>query len=144
MLVTCYEIIPCKSQLTFKIRRRFSPFPDETFWQAFQKKVLQFIENLDATQKLLGLVPLKNYAYLIDSRNLDKPSKLYVPKGGFQAAITSPPYATALPYIDTQRLSLVWLNLISPNEIGTLDAKLTGSREFAQEQKKQWKEALLK
>lgn len=126
-----------------RIRRRFSPYPDVTFWKAFQKKTLQFIDNLAATQELLGVLPLKNHAYLIDSRNLEKSSRLHTPKGGFQAAITSPPYATALPYIDTQRLSLVWLDLISPNEISSLEAKLTGSREFAQEQKTQWKEALL-
>ena len=49
---------------------------------------------------------------------------------GFDAALTSPPYATALPYIDTQRLSLVWLGLLEPSGILALEARLVGSREI--------------
>jgi site-specific DNA-methyltransferase (cytosine-N4-specific) len=36
----------------------------------------------------------------------------------------------ALPYIDTQRLSLVWLNLLLPDRILALEAELIGSREL--------------
>ena len=36
----------------------------------------------------------------------------------------------ALPYIDTQRLSLVWLNLIKPERIRDLESELIGSREM--------------
>jgi len=36
----------------------------------------------------------------------------------------------ALPYIDTQRLSLVWLNLVPPSDILKLEAELIGSREI--------------
>ena len=54
----------------------------------------------------------------------------------FDCAITSPPYATALPYIDTQRLSLVWLELVPPSEILPLEARLIGSREVRGESKK--------
>ncbi len=125
-----------------RIRRRFSPYPSETFFEAYQKKTTLFIENLVATQNLLGVLPYKNRAYLLDSRKSKKSSETHKPKSGFQAAITSPPYATALPYIDTQRLSLVWLGLISHKEISNLEAELTGSREFAQEQKKLWSQAL--
>lgn len=125
-----------------RIRRRFSSYPEETFWDAYQKKTLQLIDSLAATQEITGVLPLNNHAHLVDSRNIIASSKLHVPKAKFQAAITSPPYATALPYIDTQRLSLVWLGLISPNEIGCLEAKLTGSREFEKEQKMVWKECL--
>ncbi len=46
----------------------------------------------------------------------------------FDAAITSPPYATALPYIDTQRLSLIWLGFASPKEVKVLENNLIGSR----------------
>jgi len=126
-----------------RIRRRFSPYPNVSFWDAYQKKTIQFFDNLAAIQDLLGVVPHKNHAYLLDSRKPGKPSKSHMPKGGFHAAITSPPYATALPYIDTQRLSLVWLGLISPKEISELEATLTGSREFISEQKRLWNQALI-
>jgi site-specific DNA-methyltransferase (cytosine-N4-specific) len=46
------------------------------------------------------------------------------------AVITSPPYATALPYIDTQRLSLCLLGLIDARSIAARDRALIGSREI--------------
>ncbi|MEM7534921.1 MAG: RNA methylase, partial [Chloroflexota bacterium] len=61
---------------------------------------------------------------------------------GGTIAITSPPYATALPYIDTQRLSLVWLGLCQPNQLRHLEAELTGSREISGKNKTQWKQRL--
>ena len=63
-------------------------------------------------------------------------------KKKFDAAITSPPYVTALPYIDTQRLSLVWLNLCWPTEISSLEARLIGSRELLKNEKQKWNAAI--
>lgn len=48
----------------------------------------------------------------------------------FDGAITSPPYATALPYIDTQRLSLAFLGLAGENELAALERELIGNREI--------------
>ena len=49
--------------------------------------------------------------------------------GKVDAVITSPPYATALPYIDTDRLSLVYLNLLSRHDHRTRDTLMIGNRE---------------
>lgn len=48
----------------------------------------------------------------------------------FDAAITSPPYATALPYIDTQRLSLCLLGLLDESALRTAERALIGNREI--------------
>jgi len=48
----------------------------------------------------------------------------------FDAAITSPPYATALPYMDTQRLSLALLGLIGSRELRSGEKTLIGNREI--------------
>lgn len=125
-----------------RIRRRYSPFPQQPFWEAFKRKALQFLDNLAAVQQVIGAKKSHCRAYLCDSRALDTAPKFPRPSTGYHAAITSPPYATALPYIDTQRLSLVWLDLVSPKEIGDLEARLTGSREFMGEQKRLWGESL--
>lgn len=53
----------------------------------------------------------------------------------FDAAITSPPYATALPYIDTQRLSLVLLGLIASDEIRAVEKSLAGNREITRQER---------
>lgn len=125
-----------------RIRRRYSPFPQEPFWEAFKHKALQFLDNLATAQQVIGVKKGHSRACLLDSRALDTAPKFPKPATGYHAAITSPPYSTALPYIDTQRLSLVWLGLISPKEIGELEARLTGSREFIQEQKRLWGDSL--
>lgn len=49
----------------------------------------------------------------------------------FDAAITSPPYVTALPYIDTQRLSLCLMGLIDSGEIRNTEKSLIGNREIS-------------
>jgi len=45
------------------------------------------------------------------------------------AVITSPPYATALPYLDTDRLSLVYLGLLPRENHRTRDTTMIGNRE---------------
>jgi len=78
----------------------------------------------------------KQLAMLGDCRTLIKPQiDGLAPRSGFDAVITSPPYATALPYIDTQRLSLVLLGLTSAREVANLEEQLIGTREVSQRQR---------
>ena len=49
--------------------------------------------------------------------------------GKVDAVITSPPYATALPYLDTDRLSLVYLGLLPREQHRTRDTTMIGNRE---------------
>ena len=49
--------------------------------------------------------------------------------GEVDAIITSPPYATALPYIDTDRLSLIYLGLLPYGRHRSRDASMIGNRE---------------
>jgi DNA modification methylase len=63
-----------------------------------------------------------------DSRFSDKLLKGLVNK--IDVVITSPPYATALPYLDTDRLSLYYLNLMSRKEHRIRDYDMIGNREI--------------
>ena len=47
------------------------------------------------------------------------------------AVITSPPYATALPYIETDRLSLIYLGLLSQRDHAAKNAQMIGNREIS-------------
>jgi site-specific DNA-methyltransferase (cytosine-N4-specific) len=49
--------------------------------------------------------------------------------GKVDMIITSPPYATALPYLDTDRLSLYYLGLLSRSEHRQRDYDMIGNRE---------------
>lgn len=113
-----------------RIRRRSSPLPETPFQDAVLAACEKFIDRLEATQRVLELQNVTGQALLGDVRDLSGAPV----DGPFDAAITSPPYATALPYIDTQRLSLVWLGLCKPEGIGPLEGLLIGSREIKKRQ----------
>lgn len=115
-----------------RIRRRASANATMPFVDAFAASARDAIRKLASAQAVVGTDLKPGRAYLQDNRMLtdvDMPEKA-------DAAITSPPYATALPYIDTQRLSLVWLRLIEPNKIAKIEADLTGSREMGTKAKR--------
>ena len=48
-----------------------------------------------------------------------------------EAVITSPPYATALPYIETDRLSLIYLHLLSQKDLAARNTLMVGNREIS-------------
>ncbi len=56
-------------------------------------------------------------------------------KGRVDAIITSPPYATALPYLDTDRLSLCYLGLLSRPDHRRKDQHMIGNREISEKQR---------
>lgn len=117
-----------------RIRRRKNPAENypaiELFIEALNAKVdsvLRAREYVAPTEnaRQLGLVG--------DSRAAHIAATLFmrgVNSRGFDAAITSPPYATALPYLDTQRLSLALLGLISSEDLRAGEKILIGNREI--------------
>jgi hypothetical protein len=55
--------------------------------------------------------------------------------GKVDVVVTSPPYATALPYLDTDRLSLCYLNLLSRPQHRKYDQLMIGNREITEKQR---------
>lgn len=53
-------------------------------------------------------------------------------EGKIDAVVTSPPYATALPYLDTDRLSLCYLGLLTRPEHRKFDYSMIGNREITE------------
>lgn len=112
-----------------RIRRRDAvpDLPDVT--DSFVTAASQFIEKMAAAEEHFDAAEMDIEAFVGDAR--EESSATLCKRGRkFGCAITSPPYATALPYIDTQRLSLVWLGLAQAGELGELEATLIGSREL--------------
>lgn len=112
-----------------RIRRRKSPLPSTPFEEAFVQAANAFVSSLEKTQSILNRLRIGGEALLADSREIGL-GRFGTNPARFDCALTSPPYATALPYIDTQRLSLVWLDLSPASEILKLEAHLVGSREI--------------
>jgi SAM-dependent methyltransferase len=61
--------------------------------------------------------------------------------GNVDMVITSPPYATALPYLDTDRLSLCYLNLLSRPEHRSRDYHMIGNREITERYRQSYLDA---
>lgn len=121
-----------------RIRRRKSPFPEIPFVTVYFSNLHKYLKRIEIMQSIgRNHFVTENYAVNCDVKVDD-------PFDGkkFDAAITSPPYVTALPYIDTQRISLVWLGLCSASEIGKLEASLIGSRELLKSEKNKWAEVI--
>jgi SAM-dependent methyltransferase len=63
-----------------------------------------------------------------DSRYLDNYNNHSLKNNEIDAVVTSPPYATALPYIDTDRLSLLTIFNLPSYKRNSIDTELIGSR----------------
>lgn len=72
-----------------------------------------------------------------DSRQVETTQTLGLDPNSVDCVVTSPPYATALPYIDTDRLSLLAIMGIPSRARSDLEENLTGSREIRQRAKKE-------
>ncbi|WP_299817332.1 DNA methyltransferase [uncultured Jannaschia sp.] len=121
-----------------RIRRRTSPLPSEPYTKAFLSAVSQVLGRILATREVIGTGATSGRALLCDVSELMQVDG----QQRFDAAITSPPYAMALPYIDTQRLSLVWLGLLPADQILELEASLIGSRELRGSSKRELPKAM--
>lgn len=122
-----------------RIRRRKSPYPPSTILEAFENAVNNFAYNLEKIGKVVRPVANKATALNVDIRDHELSTKF---SHSFDLALTSPPYATALPYIDTQRLSLVWLELVEPKNISKLERELIGSRDITKKAKDELRDQL--
>ena len=120
-----------------RIRRRISPFPEMSFIDAFENNVLKYLKRISEIQDLPYGVCDKGRAIHCDIKTIAN-----IAPDLFDAAITSPPYVTALPYVDTQRISLVWLGLCNASEIRKLETQLIGNREISKSEKNAWSDKI--
>lgn len=120
-----------------RIRKRISPHSTRDLYEAFIDEVRALVSNLRVLRRYVAPQARDVLAAHRDARTLSRSQHKK-----FDAAITSPPYAMALPYIDTQRLSLVWLDLMPPTSLGAAQATLVGSREFHGETRRMWDQRL--
>ena len=116
-----------------RVRRRKFPAPNYPVIPKFIRAIENRFANISAALREAQIPPCYQQAFVGDSRSsfelLSGQSSILKGKI-FDCAITSPPYATALPYIDTQRLSLCLLDLISSSEVAQLDRQMIGTREL--------------
>lgn len=116
-----------------RIRRRAHPLEDAPVAEMFedrlreqQQRLLHFAER----SKKAPCAFAQAQAFEADGRLESTYLENGIPAGSVDAVVTSPPYATALPYIDTDRLSLLLLFGLRSAQRSPLEVSLIGSREI--------------
>ena len=128
-----------------RIRRRRHPAPNYSATEAFITALHSRVDAVLAAQRQISPNRGWQSAFLGDSGEIsavDGTAQRFLEEG-VSGVLSSPPYATALPYIDTQRLSIALLGLASVREIRQLDGALVGSREVSTRERLTLEESIL-
>ena len=117
--------------LDLRVRRRKEPQENYPLIELFADAVEERLARVCRARHAIGAITGHHSVTLGDTRALTSTGEASMPHGGFDAVITSPPYETALPYIDTQRLSLVLLGDVDARALGETEQELIGAREIS-------------
>ena len=129
-----------------RIRRRKSLLADAPVLEMFQERLEQQHLRLQRYWSVAGRQPGHLIAPTVtrgDSRTPKAMESLGLGAASVDCVITSPPYATALPYIDTDRLSLLSILDMPSAMRSDLEENLTGSREIKRSSKEEAETYLL-
>jgi DNA modification methylase len=116
-----------------RIRRRSEPIQDAPVFELFAEHLAEQRRRLTEFASRSNRAPCRfvpTRVFLADSRLADAYRTADIGAQTIDCIITSPPYATALPYIDTDRLSILLLSGLRSTERATIEQSLTGSREI--------------
>lgn len=116
-----------------RIRRRSEQLVDAPVIELFTNQLQTQLRKLECFLNSIENCPFifqKPTIWEGDSRDFNSFSKLGLKEGSIDAIVTSPPYATALPYIDTNRLSLLVLMGLTSSLRSPIEEELVGTREI--------------
>ena len=113
-----------------RIRRRKAPQRNYPALRLFLQELEGLLGCMERTAIVRHLAPGNTLQLAVHGDCASAATFGQVKQRAFEAAVTFPPYANALPYIDTQRLSLVVLGLLDPAQLSAVDRLLIGSRDL--------------
>lgn len=119
--------------LDLRIRRRKQPLDDADVFGLFSTRLDLQLNRLRKYWAVSAYCPHQTHPAKTmcgDSREWRDLAALGIEEGGIDFILTSPPYAVALPYIDTDRLSLLLLDGLTASARRPIEQGLTGSREI--------------
>ena len=123
-----------------RVRYRKDLLQDADLFGLFVEQLAIQFERVEKFWRVRGRAPHPFHrARAVNGDNRDSTtfSSLGLSAGSVDLVLTSPPYATALPYIDTDRLSLLTLFGLSSSDRRPLEGELTGSREISNGKRRQ-------
>lgn len=128
-----------------RIRRRKNPLKDADVFQMYLDALDTQYTRIENFWSVRGYSPERFRPSKIiegDSRDGDTLTALGLPRHSVDLVLTSPPYATALPYIDTDRLSLLVLFGMDSSSRRPVEHQLVGSREIITKQRRELEKAI--
>lgn len=128
--------VSLQEPMDLRVRRRPPGFVAPSLRDAYVAATDRLIASLGELEPWVGRAKPTSRLGHADDPDLFRGSS------GRRLVVTSPPYATALPYIDTDRLSIMALGMATPAQTRQLEASLTGSREWNQATARRWGAAL--
>jgi DNA modification methylase len=116
-----------------RIRYRKEPLEDADVFGMFQHQLQAQFSRVEKFWRIRGHAPnpfFQATAVAGDNRSAHTYGQMGLVDGSVDLVLTSPPYAMALPYIDTDRLSLLTLFGLTSSDRRPLEHNLIGSREL--------------
>ena len=128
-----------QSPKDLRVRKRRAPFADADVFGLYLSTLEHQYNKLEKFWSVRGYAPerfCRSHVIEGDSRDPDTVSRLGLDSGSVDLILTSPPYATALPYIDTDRLSLLTLFGMNSSARRPIEHSLVGSREIGSSERR--------
>ena len=128
-----------------RIRRRKTPIDDADVFQLYMDALDTQYARIERFWTVRGYSPDRFQPCRVvegDSRNSATLDTLGLQRNSVDLVLTSPPYATALPYIDTDRLSLLTLFGMDSSARRPVEQTLVGSREIAPKDRRHLEDAI--
>lgn len=128
-----------------RIRRRKEPIQDADVLQRFLDALDTQYGRIEKFWSVRGFSPNRFRSSRVvegDSRTVQTIKDLGLEANSVDLVLTSPPYATALPYIDTDRLSLLVLLGMDTSTRRPIEHGLVGSREIVTSERRSMEDAI--
>lgn len=116
-----------------RIRRRQEPLKDAPVYELFKQRLCGLRRRLQHFSERVNRAPVIFHPAKAINGDCRLPRVFQdngIAPASIDAVVTSPPYATALPYIDTDRLSLLLLFGLNSKGRSALEESLIGNREI--------------
>jgi site-specific DNA-methyltransferase (cytosine-N4-specific) len=129
-----------QKEADLRVRKEIRDYPSGHAMELFLATVEDQLDRIEPYQAFLP-DETRGAPYDIREGDATKVDKAFNDfRGKVDLIITSPPYATALPYLDTDRLSLIVLGLLPRQRHRRTEALMIGTREVSEaERKAEWR-----
>lgn len=119
-----------------RVRKEIKPYIASTAISRFKEESYVQLDRIYSYLCILKIQTSDSMFSIRQGNAIDITDVFPEYKGKVDILVTSPPYAMALPYLDTDRLSLVVLGLLPRKQHKEAEAMMVGTREISDRQRR--------